>query len=136
MSSTSPPAGWYPDPSGAPGTRWWDGLNWSEHTQRSSEPVPVATAPVQPPTYGVQTPAWSQNVKSHSPNQFALITFGIVALYLVVAATTGIVFIGIVPILMSIRSLRRQEPLAPFAIGAAVVSLLVSVTVLAHHAHH
>ena len=24
--------GWYPDPSGAPYTRWWDGIRWTEHT--------------------------------------------------------------------------------------------------------
>jgi hypothetical protein len=28
-----PPAGWYPDPSGRPGERWWDGRGWSEHTR-------------------------------------------------------------------------------------------------------
>jgi uncharacterized RDD family membrane protein YckC len=26
-----PPAGWYPDPSGQMGYRWWDGQSWSEH---------------------------------------------------------------------------------------------------------
>lgn len=26
-----PPAGWYPDPSGAPGQRYFDGANWTEH---------------------------------------------------------------------------------------------------------
>lgn len=25
------PAGWYPDPAGGPGTRWWDGRVWTEH---------------------------------------------------------------------------------------------------------
>jgi len=24
-----PPAGWYPDPGGQPGQRWWDGKGWS-----------------------------------------------------------------------------------------------------------
>jgi hypothetical protein len=28
-----PPAGWYPDPSGQPGERWWDGRGWSEHVR-------------------------------------------------------------------------------------------------------
>lgn len=28
-----PPAGWYPDPSGRPGLRWWDGSRWTEHYQ-------------------------------------------------------------------------------------------------------
>lgn len=26
-----PPAGWYPDPSGAPQLRWWDGQRWASH---------------------------------------------------------------------------------------------------------
>ena len=25
------PAGWYPDPHGAPAVRWWDGTQWTEH---------------------------------------------------------------------------------------------------------
>jgi Protein of unknown function (DUF2510) len=26
-----PPAGWFPDPSGAGGYRWWDGQRWTHH---------------------------------------------------------------------------------------------------------
>jgi hypothetical protein len=26
----SPPAGWYPDPSGTPGQRYFDGTDWTE----------------------------------------------------------------------------------------------------------
>ena len=26
-----PPAGWYRDPSGAVGERWWDGVGWTDH---------------------------------------------------------------------------------------------------------
>lgn len=32
---TSPPAGWYADPDGDPGQRWWDGQRWTEHRQSS-----------------------------------------------------------------------------------------------------
>lgn len=28
-----PQAGWYQDPSGQPGLRWWDGFQWTRHTQ-------------------------------------------------------------------------------------------------------
>jgi len=28
MGAPNPPAGWYPDPSGAPGQRYWDGQQW------------------------------------------------------------------------------------------------------------
>jgi hypothetical protein len=44
---TSPPQpepGWYPDPSGGPGQRYWDGRQW----QAFPPPVPVP----QPPPYG------------------------------------------------------------------------------------
>lgn len=33
MSSPSIPAGWYPDPSGAFGQRYWDGTTWTDHSQ-------------------------------------------------------------------------------------------------------
>ena len=29
---TTPPPGWYPDPQGGPGRRYWDGARWTEHT--------------------------------------------------------------------------------------------------------
>src|SRR5215212_4621871 len=29
----APPPGWYPDPSGAPQQRWWDGQQWTQQTQ-------------------------------------------------------------------------------------------------------
>jgi hypothetical protein len=30
------PPGWYPDPSGAPGNRYWDGTGWTPHQSRAS----------------------------------------------------------------------------------------------------
>ena len=38
-------AGWYPDPTGAPGGRWWDGAQWTAHTLAP----PVAPRPVDVP---------------------------------------------------------------------------------------
>lgn len=32
------PAGWYPDPSGAPGQRWWDGNDWGPERHRLATP--------------------------------------------------------------------------------------------------
>lgn len=34
------PAGWYTDPSGQPGERWWDGANWSMSTRPTPQPDP------------------------------------------------------------------------------------------------
>src|SRR5579884_3983124 len=42
MTSTPPP-GWYPDPSGMPSMRWWDGNSWSE----LSQPPPPVVGPKQ-----------------------------------------------------------------------------------------
>ncbi len=35
-SAESPPAGWYPDPAGSGGQRYWDGGNWSQVTRPSN----------------------------------------------------------------------------------------------------
>lgn len=36
-SGQAQPAGWFPDPSGGPGTRWWDGQNWTQHVSDPSQ---------------------------------------------------------------------------------------------------
>jgi hypothetical protein len=41
----SAPAGWYPDPDGAPGmVRWWNGLSWSDVTTPAGPGVAVQSA--------------------------------------------------------------------------------------------
>ena len=32
-AAAAPAANWYPDPSGAPVMRWWDGHDWTPHTR-------------------------------------------------------------------------------------------------------
>jgi uncharacterized protein YxjI len=51
VTQPPPPLGWYPDPAGGAGTRWWDGQGWTEHVQQPPPPVPVQ-APVPPPPGG------------------------------------------------------------------------------------
>ena len=42
------PAGWFPDPSGAPGLlRYWDGARWTEHLHQQ-QLVPIAYGPTTP----------------------------------------------------------------------------------------
>jgi hypothetical protein len=47
------PPGWYPDPAGGPGQRWWDGYAWTEATVLPAQPPPPPWASAGPP----QSPA-------------------------------------------------------------------------------
>lgn len=35
------PAGWYPDPEGKPGQRYWDGANWTDQSRAAMPPSPM-----------------------------------------------------------------------------------------------
>lgn len=94
------------------------GLGWAPQQQGPGSPY----APYGQPT---PTPATTA-----AANRFAFITLGVVALYLVVAFTVGIVFFGILPVMLSVRSKRAGEPLAPVAIAAAVISVVVAAVTL------
>jgi len=43
-----PPAGWYPDPSGRAPFRYWDGSQWTEHTDQGTPPSPSIDQPAAP----------------------------------------------------------------------------------------
>jgi len=66
-------------------------------------------------------------------NKYAFITLGIVAAYVLIAWKAHIYVLGILPIMMSIRSKSRNEPLAPVAIIAAAVAVIVAVLGFTHH---
>lgn len=50
--------GWYPDPAGAPGERWWNGSGWSDSRRGAAPaaPVPAAPMPQRPDPYIVPGP--------------------------------------------------------------------------------
>lgn len=37
------PAGWYPDPAGGDGKRWWDGAGWTQNVREPETPPPAST---------------------------------------------------------------------------------------------
>jgi uncharacterized protein YxjI len=50
VTQPPPPPGWYPDPAGSGGTRWWDGQGWTDHVQQAALPSPPPPpTPVPPP---------------------------------------------------------------------------------------
>ena len=53
MTDALPPPGWYDDPAGAHGSRWWDGTSWTDHVREQPPgddppPVPASAAPGVP----------------------------------------------------------------------------------------
>jgi Protein of unknown function (DUF2510)/Domain of unknown function (DUF4190)/Septum formation len=43
VSESTTGAGWYPDPSGQPGLRYWDGGEWTQHSAPRPVPIPSGT---------------------------------------------------------------------------------------------
>jgi Protein of unknown function (DUF2510) len=145
------PAGWHPDPSNPAGAlRWWDGSAWTAHTHPAvAAPPPAAQYGAPPPAaqYGAPPPAWAaghsgvatgyapvrqaqQQLSFAKRNSLSLTAAGVVGLYVVLALTTGIVFLGIFPVILSVRAIGRKEPLAPAAVVAAIAAIAVAFLAL------
>ena len=149
---TSPAPGWYPDPSGRPGERWWNGGSWTDDVRetqnRPAQPAtqvdaphgwdgfgnpaapPAAPPPAYnaPPRYATAAPPQRSWVKQ---NGYSLATVGVVIAYLLVLAFAGIVFLGILPIFMAYSAVQRKEPLRWAAVGIAVIAIVFAIYELA-----
>jgi uncharacterized protein YxjI len=69
VTRPSPPPGWYPDPAGGGGSRWWNGQGWTEHVQPA--PAPPPPPPAAPPPPGAWTPSpVAQQVTGHGPSLY------------------------------------------------------------------
>lgn len=152
MSTNTAPPGWHPDPA-APDTqlRWWDGVRWTEQVQpQVQQPVPPSVSPAWDDTpareqsASRQSPGWQQsagwgyqaapqNLSFAQQNRLSLIAGAVVAAYIVIALTSRIVLIGILPIVLSARAMRRREPLAPFAVGAAIIAVIIAIAAITGH---
>jgi hypothetical protein len=142
--SQGPVPGWYADPQGFPVYRWWDGNTWTAHTTDAQPLAPAAQqayAPTAQEVYGraVAAPARTAPYRPATQtggaqrNQYAFITMGIVALYVLVAWKAHVYILGILPVMMSIRSKSRGEPLAVVAFVAAAVAVVVAIAGFTHH---
>jgi hypothetical protein len=71
---TNPAPGWYPEAPGSPVQRWWDGYQWTHHTQ-ASVPQPQYMGP----TYAV---THQQRRTSHGLHLFlTIVTLGLWGLF-------------------------------------------------------
>jgi len=114
---STPPPGWQPDPQPSP--------------QLQSAEVAAAPA-VFAPTPSPSIPsAGSRTLTQRNSASFTAICVAV--LYLVLAATTGVVLIGIFPGMLALRAFQRREPLALVAAAAAAVAIVSAMTVLTRH---
>jgi hypothetical protein len=135
---TASAAGWYPDPAGSGGMRWWNGTSWGDQVEPAPQPVVQAT-PGQPwdggqQQWGAGAPAqqWTPQ-QATAPAGFAkrntnsLIVAAIAVIYVVLAATVHVVVLGFLPVLFAARAVQGKEPLAWPAVGIAAAVLIFAV---------
>jgi hypothetical protein len=150
--SVAPP-GWNPDPNHAPGaTPAQNATQFAAYDSPAAttgavqfdayDPPPAATGPVQFDAYDPPAAATGAVQLAAAPvaqptliqrNSTTFTAILVVALYLVLAKTTGIVLIGIFPAMLAFRALQRREPLAVVAVASAAVAIIFSFTVMAGH---
>jgi Domain of unknown function (DUF4328)/Protein of unknown function (DUF2510) len=68
------PPGWYEDPAGGPGQRWWDGYTWTESTVLPQQPPPPpswasAAPPQQAPSQIAPWAAASERLNTFAATQ-------------------------------------------------------------------
>lgn len=80
----SPPPGWYDDPTGS-GRRWWDGEQWTTHTQPQGQPTLSHFRPRNP------TPmdAWNGLMSGGRWVIVAVLLVAFVGLVVMLVATLG-----------------------------------------------
>lgn len=68
---TSPAPGWYPDPSGEPQTRWWNGIQWDAATQplEAAAPTPQVPAGWYADPTGAPHERWWDGTQWHDATQ-------------------------------------------------------------------
>ncbi len=120
--------GWGPSPvgqgSGQPG--WGPSPVGQGSGQPGWGPSPVGQGSARP-GWGPSPSGRATGRTGWGANRFAYITFIVCLVYIAIAAASHYVFIGILPLFMSIRSLSRRERLAPVALAAAILVIVVSI---------
>jgi hypothetical protein len=140
--------------------RWWDGSQWTSDVRPIPGPPPGSyrggpgpyggsSGPYGGPSgpgngqsgpFGGTPPGWygptgppqwsGTEVSFARRNQRSLTATGVATLYIIVAVASHLVFFGILPLILSIRAWQAKETLAPLAIAATIVAILVSVVAL------
>ncbi|MFK4728823.1 DUF2510 domain-containing protein [Agromyces mediolanus] len=105
--------GWYPDPAGGGGQRWWDGIGWTEHLAPAAAPaasaapaVPGAPSPAPYQGYGVPV----HRVPDGTPTSTVWVWL--------------VVFLPIIPLVMlffwDVRGYLEASVASPYAASTAI----------------
>jgi hypothetical protein len=154
---TTPAAGWYPDPAGSGGSRWWDGIAWGDQVHPAPQPVAQpGAAPGQPwhvaqqgnagqqwdggqasgQPWNPDAPAqqqWTGQQVQQAPETFAkrnstsLAAIVVSLVLIVLLATAHIVVLAILPVFLAVRAVQRKEQLAWPAVGITAAVLIYAV---------
>lgn len=133
QSMSQPPPGWHsdsnpwPEPQSAEAVAGPAGVP----SRFAAYDAPAPAAQFVSASVATVSAAGSRTLIERNSTTFTAIL--VVAVYLVLAATTGIVLIGIFPAMLAFRAFQRREPLAGLAVAAAAVAIIFSMTVLTRH---
>lgn len=104
MAPNSAPAGWYDDPAGTGGRRYWDGHTWTDRTQGAGTTRPSTVMPSSasrdrlPDGYmmlnGHRVPLGQTLLPSSRPNNRGLVVAALIALGLMAAIVAASAFLS------------------------------------------
>lgn len=131
-------AGWYPDPDGAAGQRWWNGAGWSDsrqgETASATLPPPSATPPV---VYSAENPAPQLPGQAVRPRSAITVNARVnpMAFYGFVTGVISLFFNlflvpGILAVVFSVRGLAKARQLQAAGESTTLRSLAILGLVL------
>lgn len=128
---SAPPAGWYPDPSGQQGLRWWDGLQWGPHAPQPATPAAALAMAVPVPGAGqARSPIpWAWGVAAMPVIQLIVgVVVGLAAGMSVGgpgAVFAGVIVAALLGIFMAVKDARALRAAGePFSSGLVAWCLL------------
>jgi hypothetical protein len=135
---TTTPAGWYPDPGGTGGLRWWDGAAWGEQVQPVPQPAqpwgaaaPSASVAAGPQQWGAgAAEPWGAGSQQAAAPTFAkqnaasLTALALAVVCVLIAVTTSYIVFALLPAFLAVTAVRKKEPLAWPALGVAVALVI------------
>lgn len=117
-----PPAGWYPDPEGGAGARYWNGTSWTAHVQ---EAPPAAPAPAYAayPAYAAGPAAMGQPQGKATGLWIGGLVCGLISVLFCP------ILLGPAGITLGAVAVRRGDKLGWIAVGVSIVCMLAGFAI-------